>query len=58
MIENKSLFCLSKEHMAVIDNLAVKKGRVRFMDPRAHIGFDIFDEAKDEPTEDISREQR
>ena len=49
MIENRELFRLSDIHMALIDGLARRKGTVRFLDPRNHIGFDIFCEDVDEP---------
>jgi alcohol dehydrogenase (NADP+) len=49
MIENKELFRLSDKHMAEINSLAERKGAVRFLDPKNHIGFDIFREDIDEP---------
>ena len=49
MIENRELLRLDDEHMAHIDRLAEEKGTVRFLDPRNHIGFDIFDEDRDQP---------
>lgn len=48
MVENRELFQLSDEHMAKIDSLAELKGPVRFLDPRNHIGFNIFNEDEDE----------
>ncbi|PGH18078.1 hypothetical protein AJ79_00705 [Helicocarpus griseus UAMH5409] len=51
MMENRGIFRLSDEDMKVIDALAEVKGAVRFLDPRGHIGFDIFDEAVDEPAD-------
>ena len=35
--------------MNVINQLAEEKGQIRFLDPRNHIGFDIFDEILDQP---------
>ncbi|KAG8527390.1 uncharacterized protein KY384_007542 [Bacidia gigantensis] len=52
MIENRDLFRLTDEDMGRINDIAGKKGAVRFMDPRNHIGFDIFDEESDQPTEE------
>ena len=52
MIENKALFRLSHMHMTLINELAQKKGTVRYLDPRNHIGFDIFCEDIDEPNEE------
>lgn len=48
MVENREVFQLSDEHMAKINSLADVKGHVRFLDPRNHIGFDIFNEADEE----------
>lgn len=36
--------------MNVINQLAEERGQVRFLDPKDHIGFDIFDESHDQPT--------
>jgi alcohol dehydrogenase (NADP+) len=47
MIENRDLFKLSETDMAQINSLAEKKGAVRYLDPRNHIGFDIFSEDAD-----------
>ena len=52
MIENRDRFKLSGTHMAEIDGLAQKKGAVRYLDPRNHIGFDIFREDAHEPVEE------
>jgi hypothetical protein len=49
MIENRALFRLNDMHMTLINGLAKKKGAVRYLDPRNHIGFDIFCEDMDEP---------
>ena len=47
--ENKELFSLDGRDMEIIDWIADEKGHVRFLDPRNHIGFDIFDETCDQP---------
>ncbi len=52
MIENRDLCQLSEIHMAEINSLVEKKGAVRYLDPRNHIGFDIFREDADEPIEE------
>ncbi|KAL8724601.1 MAG: hypothetical protein Q9181_006756 [Wetmoreana brouardii] len=49
MVENMNLFTLKEEDMEKINRSGEEKGRVRFLDPRNHIGFDIFDEESDEP---------
>ncbi|KAF2232194.1 hypothetical protein EV356DRAFT_450641, partial [Viridothelium virens] len=49
LIENRGVFRLSGEDMDLITGLANAKGAIRFLDPKGHIGFDIFDEVKDEP---------
>ena len=49
MVENMQLFKLSEEHMTRINHIAEVKGVVRYLDPRNHIGFDIFSEDVDEP---------
>lgn len=49
MIENMDLFRIEDIHMNEINSLAEKKGAVRFLDPRNHIGFDIFREDVDDP---------
>lgn len=47
--ENRQLFRLEDTVMDLINQLA--EGRnIRFLDPSAHIGFDIFDENHDQPT--------
>lgn len=46
---NRQLFKLDDAAIKVIDQLAEGMGQVRFMDPRNHIGFDIFDENHDQP---------
>lgn len=54
MVENRQLFRLSDEHMARINRMAEVKGAVRYLDPRNHIGFDVFSEDVDEPVADRS----
>lgn len=51
MDDNRQLFRLSETDMKIINRLAEGKGQIRFLDPRDHIGFDIFDESCDQPEE-------
>ena len=46
--------------MDVIDRLAERGGEIRFLDPRDHVGFDVFDEGGDQPVkgEEGGREGR
>ena len=36
--------------MNIFNQLAEERGQIRFLDPRDHIGFDIFDQSHDQPT--------
>lgn len=54
MVKNRDLFRLSDEHIAKINCIAKVKGSIRYLDPRNHIGFDIFNEDADEPILDSS----
>lgn len=47
--ENRQLVRLDDKVMSIINQLAEERGHVRFLDPRDHIGFDIFDESLDQP---------
>jgi diketogulonate reductase-like aldo/keto reductase len=49
MVENKELFRLKDEDMMRINRIAEVKGTVRYLDPKNHIGFDVFSEERDEP---------
>jgi alcohol dehydrogenase (NADP+) len=49
MIDNIALIKLNDMHMTLVNELAEKKGTVRYLDPRNYIGFDIFCEEADEP---------
>ena len=50
--ENITLARLNDEHFVVVDKLTEGRGTTRYLDPTAHIGFDIFNEERDEPLED------
>ncbi|OTA99717.1 hypothetical protein M426DRAFT_67258 [Hypoxylon sp. CI-4A] len=52
MEQNLQLRRLPDNLFAVVDRLSSERGPLRFLDPRRHIGFDIFDEEKDQPVED------
>jgi alcohol dehydrogenase (NADP+) len=52
MVENRELFRLRDEDMTKINAIATVKGTVRYLDPRNHIQFDIFNEEADEPVGD------
>ena len=43
-----SLDLLSERTMEQIDGIGRGNGGVRFMDPRNHLGFDIFNENEEE----------
>lgn len=51
MVENKELSRLSEDQMVEIGCIAEVKGVARYLDPRSHIGFDIFNENVDEPSQ-------
>ncbi|KAM0450830.1 hypothetical protein ACHAO4_006221 [Trichoderma viride] len=47
--QNFQLTRLSDEDFHAVDQLSSERGPVRFLDPSQHLGFDIFDEEKDQP---------
>ncbi|KFY40756.1 hypothetical protein V495_05287 [Pseudogymnoascus sp. VKM F-4514 (FW-929)] len=49
MVENRELSRLSDKDMAKINKIVESTGAVRYLDPKEHIGFDIFTESLDEP---------
>lgn len=49
LAENLAVFRLSDKHFRKIDSLASPTGTVRYLDPSNHIGFDVFNEQRDEP---------
>ena len=55
LVENRQLLRLSDEHMMRINRIVEVKGAVRYLDPRNHIGFDIFSEDVDEPVANSSQ---
>ena len=52
MKENLQLEKLPDEDFEALQKLWLERGPIRFLDPSRHIGFDIFDEEKDEPLAD------
>ncbi|GLA07113.1 hypothetical protein AnigIFM60653_008065 [Aspergillus niger] len=52
MVENLDLKLLPDKDMETISDLSKKKGEVRYLDPKNHIGFDIFDERLDQPVQE------
>ena len=52
LAENLDLFRLNDEHFQMIDFLSSEKGTIRYLDPRDHIGFNVFSELRDEPIMD------
>ncbi|VUC29168.1 unnamed protein product [Clonostachys rosea] len=51
MIQNLQLKRLSQEYFDIVDNLSKERGDIRFLNPTPHLGFDIFDEERDQPVE-------
>ncbi|GKZ75037.1 hypothetical protein AnigIFM50267_002276 [Aspergillus niger] len=52
MVENLDLKQLPDKDMETISDLSKKKGEVRYLDPKNHIGFNIFDERHDQPAQE------
>lgn len=49
MVENRALSRLTDEDITKIYEIVESTGAVRYLDPKGHIGFDIFTESVDEP---------
>lgn len=45
---------LPEDAFEVVEKVSVERGTIRFLDPSAHLGFDIFDEEHDQPTENVA----
>lgn len=54
LVENLGLFRLRDESFREINELSSKTGTVRYLDPSAHVGFDVFNELDDEPVMDCA----
>ncbi|KAI0834344.1 NADP-dependent oxidoreductase domain-containing protein [Hypoxylon sp. FL0890] len=52
MKQNLQLRRLPDDIFLIVDQLSLDRGPIRFLDPRRHIGFDIFDEERDQPVDD------
>ncbi|GLA43364.1 hypothetical protein AnigIFM63309_001097 [Aspergillus niger] len=52
MVENLDLKQLPDKDMETISDLSKEKGEVRYLDPKNHIGFNIFDERHDQPVQE------
>lgn len=52
MVENLDLKQLPDKDMETIYDLSKKKREVRYLDPKNHIGFNIFDERHDQPVQE------
>ncbi|KAH0555943.1 hypothetical protein GP486_006114 [Trichoglossum hirsutum] len=50
---NLQIFALSDADFEAVDNLRSEEESVRYLDPRFHIGFNIFSEVADEPVGDV-----
>ncbi|KAK8061557.1 aldo-keto reductase [Apiospora phragmitis] len=50
--ENLNLLSLPEVDFQTFNQLSHKTGAIRFLNPKPHIGFDIFDEENDEPVGD------
>ncbi|SPN96708.1 probable GCY1 Galactose-induced protein of aldo/keto reductase family [Cephalotrichum gorgonifer] len=51
MRQNLDLKRLPEDVFEIVDKISVDRGGpIRFLDPSAHLGFDIFDEEDDQPT--------
>jgi diketogulonate reductase-like aldo/keto reductase len=53
MVENRALSRLSDKDVEKINKIVESTGTVRYLDPKEHIGFDIFTESLDEPVEAV-----
>ncbi|PYH31862.1 Aldo/keto reductase [Aspergillus neoniger CBS 115656] len=52
MVENLDLTQLPDEDMSRMSHISKKKGEVRYLDPKHHVDFDIFDEQHDQPVQE------
>ncbi|MBE3047994.1 hypothetical protein IMZ48_36890 [Candidatus Bathyarchaeota archaeon] len=50
MRQNLDLKRLPEDVFEVVEKVSADRGPIRFLDPSAHLGFDIFDEEQDQPT--------
>lgn len=51
MKDNLRLKRLPDDLFVIVPQLSLERGPLRFLDLSRHLGFDIFDEEKDQPVE-------
>lgn len=44
---------LLEDAFEVVEKVSVDRGPAQFLDPSAHLGFDVFDEEHDQPIGDV-----
>ena len=49
MKQNLGLRRLPDDVFDLVQQLSIERGPLRFLDPSRHLGFDIFDEERDQP---------
>ena len=54
MKQNLGIQALPDDLFAVVDQVSLAQGPIRFLDPSRHLGFDIFDEENDQPVGDVA----
>ncbi|MCJ1436538.1 hypothetical protein MMC27_005917 [Xylographa pallens] len=52
LVQNVDIVALNEKDLETINSLVREAGPIRYLDPSAHVGFDVFDEDKDEPVAD------
>ncbi|MCJ1316179.1 hypothetical protein MMC15_001499 [Xylographa vitiligo] len=52
LAENLEVTALNEKDFEIINGLAREAGPIRYLDPCGHVGFDVFDEVRDEPVAD------
>ena len=52
LAENLEVTALNEKDFEIINGLAREAGPIRYLDPWGHVGFDVFDEVRDEPVAD------
>ena len=53
--ENLMLLELQTEQVNEIKTLGTTVGPIRYLDPREHVGFDVFDEQNDQPVANLPK---
>ncbi|MCJ1378549.1 hypothetical protein MMC17_001648 [Xylographa soralifera] len=52
LAENLEIAVLNEKDFETINSLAREANTIRYLDPKGHVGFDVFDELRDEPVTD------